>query len=519
MILEFLFPKRIDIQYDFKGLLECKITNSIPTLIIKNIVGSKKIELIGLDVDELDLNLFLPESLRDFHNKMITDILTKGETSQYWISFMSGKISRSVEIKNPINNKTYSVKLNINYNSEKNNVFLFDLIITDVTEINKIINKTGLLTHDMRAIIKSALGLTKQIEKTVSNTENIIILTELLEEAISMCSATRTAFIPELIKQSKISKNIKLYLMFPIYLKKLKNIFYSIHFTYTINTNLIINEYQENTLWHLILNMVKNSVNAKATDIIFIVDEDYEKSKILIKIIDNGNGMDANTIKNFFTRKLPITSCNLSVDENRGKGFLLSYNQWKLYGGDVIILISEINVGTTFMVSVSSVVSDDYFTLTTKQIKCLGTIKDQTKKIMLVDDVLFNLKLICLKIIRLTDKSYKYDNFPILTNDEWQAHGIIIIETLHCCYVLLANGMYGKEIFTMTNPDVIITDIQMPMLNGIDMIKNILDEGSKSKIIINSAVVEKDDESINELLSNPQITFIEKGDFDWIGDV
>ena len=86
------------------------------------------------------------------------------------------------------------------------------------------------------------------------------------------------------------------------------------------------------------------------------------------------------------------------------------------------------------------------FCLTTSQVISIYEINPNIKTILLVDDVIFNLKIICLKIIKTTDKTYKYDNFPILTNSEWQNYGIIIIKTTSCQYVLVANGMYGKEI-------------------------------------------------------------------------
>jgi response regulator of citrate/malate metabolism len=82
--------------------------------------------------------------------------------------------------------------------------------------------------------------------------------------------------------------------------------------------------------------------------------------------------------------------------------------------------------------------------------------------------------------------------------------------------ILAANGMYGKEISQMIKTDIIIADIQMPQLNGIDMIKYMIANGVKSKIFINSAAVDNDNEDIIELVKNTQITFVEKGNFDWI---
>lgn len=71
--------------------------------------------------------------------------------------------------------------------------------------------------------------------------------------------------------------------------------------------------------------------------------------------------------------------------------------------------------------------------------------------------------------------------------------------------------MYGKEICMMIEPNIIITDIQMPLLNGIDMIKTLLDYGIKSKIFINSAYSDKDNDDIVELVNKYNVEFLEKG--------
>jgi hypothetical protein len=76
MNFNFLFPK-IGIEYDFKCILECKNIDITlkPSFILKNIIGTKKIDIIGSDVDEFDLNLLLPEKFRNIHNKLMIDII------------------------------------------------------------------------------------------------------------------------------------------------------------------------------------------------------------------------------------------------------------------------------------------------------------------------------------------------------------------------------------------------------------------------------------------------------------
>lgn len=52
---------------------------------------------------------------------------------------------------------------------------------------------------------------------------------------------------------------------------------------------------------------------------------------------------------------------------------------------------------------------------------------------------------------------------------------------------LSSNGEEGYESFLKNSPDIIITDIEMPKLNGLDMAKKIRKKSSKTQIIITSA--------------------------------
>ena len=52
------------------------------------------------------------------------------------------------------------------------------------------------------------------------------------------------------------------------------------------------------------------------------------------------------------------------------------------------------------------------------------------------------------------------------------------------------NGEKGLEVYEQVNPDIIITDIKMPKLNGIDMVKKIRKNDKKTKIIIATAFLD-----------------------------
>jgi CheY-like chemotaxis protein len=133
---------------------------------------------------------------------------------------------------------------------------------------------------------------------------------------------------------------------------------------------------------------------------------------------------------------------------------------------------------------------------------------------LFVDDVLLNIKILCLKLLKQLNPNYKYDNFPILTNEQWQQSGIFIVEYNIYAFIFASNGLYGNDIALSIKCDLIITDIQMPLMNGIDMIKSLITNSCKSKIFVNTALSRKElDESTEliEILTNKQIKFLEKG--------
>jgi YesN/AraC family two-component response regulator len=54
------------------------------------------------------------------------------------------------------------------------------------------------------------------------------------------------------------------------------------------------------------------------------------------------------------------------------------------------------------------------------------------------------------------------------------------------------NGREGLELFRRYNPDFIITDVQMPEMDGLEMCENIMRETPDAKVIITSAFNDKE---------------------------
>lgn len=73
-------------------------------------------------------------------------------------------------------------------------------------------------------------------------------------------------------------------------------------------------------------------------------------------------------------------------------------------------------------------------------------------------------------------------------NEEYQRIFLRKCEELFVAY----NGQEGYESYIKNKPDLIITDISMPIMNGIEMIKKIRENDSKTPIIITSAFNENE---------------------------
>jgi two-component system response regulator YesN len=83
-----------------------------------------------------------------------------------------------------------------------------------------------------------------------------------------------------------------------------------------------------------------------------------------------------------------------------------------------------------------------------------------------------------LKVMIVEDEDIVRDDIKHLI--DWEKHGFSITAEA-------GNGGEGLRIFTEQNPDIIITDIKMPVMSGLEMINRILDIQKNAKIILLTA--------------------------------
>lgn len=87
----------------------------------------------------------------------------------------------------------------------------------------------------------------------------------------------------------------------------------------------------------------------------------------------------------------------------------------------------------------------------------------------------------------------KLENLKILYIDDEEYIRTNAVEYLsfYCNHVYEAkDGIDGIEKYEQYNPDIIITDIKMPRLSGIEMVKKIRQKDKKTKVILATAFLE-----------------------------
>ena len=83
----------------------------------------------------------------------------------------------------------------------------------------------------------------------------------------------------------------------------------------------------------------------------------------------------------------------------------------------------------------------------------------------------------------------------LVVDDETFVRNGIVLETdwtsLDCAVVAEAeNGLEGIEAVHKYNPDIIISDIRMPQMDGISMLRTLREEGNKAEVIFLTAYSE-----------------------------
>ncbi len=213
-------------------------------------------------------------------------------------------------------------------------------------------------------------------------------------------------------------------------------------------------------------------------------EDGSKESMVVIDVEDNGIGIPAGKLQDLFTRSYSIETPGLT-EQGNGIGLSLVNEFVRLHDGDISVK-SEPGKGSTFTVSIpvrdieSSVDTDKYDTKEDDSLIPL-TVPDSRS-----DD----LKETVVSQTGSGNNGYESDPVQengkpiILIAEDNNDLRLYLKENLEKKYHIIeaANGSDALRKIRKTIPDLIISDIMMPGLNGIDLCKRVKNDKSLSHI-------------------------------------
>ncbi len=221
-------------------------------------------------------------------------------------------------------------------------------------------------------------------------------------------------------------------------------------------------------LLNLISNAIKFTLNGKIS-----IDISFDsKNKILFSVVDTGIGISEENINNLFSRFTQADSSTTRKYGGTGLGLYISKKLVELLGGTIQLQsIPELGTKIKFTIDVGNVDNEEKIYSNSNVIRITKTDINHEKilltgSILIVDDNQDNQKLIQL-LVESVNENIK------ITSAE--------------------NGKQAIEIAMKTNFDLILMDIQMPIMNGMEATKFLRSNNYKNHIIALTANVMKED--------------------------
>ena len=246
-----------------------------------------------------------------------------------------------------------------------------------------------------------------------------------------------------------------------------------IHFKFHSETNSLICWYDPYQFKKIISNLLSNSFKYTAENGTIELQVAEQETTIEIKVIDNGAGIPKEAIPHLFERFYQAS--NSEVSSGSGIGLAFSNYLAELHHGKISVS-SALNYGSIFTVTLpkeNMFQGDDHVTFISDEIEEFSKNFQESTPVSTFME---------------KEDSSTYTNFqPNISEEETNCKDKILIiedneELLQLLLSLLSplyrvtlatNGKEGLEKALEESPDLIISDVMMPIMNGIEMCKKI----------------------------------------------
>lgn len=211
----------------------------------------------------------------------------------------------------------------------------------------------------------------------------------------------------------------------------------------------------EKRLRQVLINLLSNAIKfTEDGSVSFTLNQTLEH-KIRFEVKDTGIGMSHEQLENIFQPFEQVGEGRMQ-GEGTGLGLAISQKFIQLMGGNIQVE-SELGVGSNFWFELDLPASQEWekASLSDRRRQIIG-IKGATPKVLIVDD--------------------KLENRSVIVN---------LLTPIGCEVIEADNGKEGWEKVQESQPDVVITDLVMPVMDGFEMMRWIqMDEELKQNTVV-----------------------------------
>jgi DNA-binding response OmpR family regulator len=248
----------------------------------------------------------------------------------------------------------------------------------------------------------------------------------------------------------------------------------------------------EDVLYNLLSNAIKKAPQNGTIDVGVKLSNKDPLNSLNIWVSDNGPGISEEHQELIFDRFYQVENEQDSIN-GTGIGLALAKEIVNCHRGNIFVE-SEPNKGTSFIIELP-VRKSCFSEAELSDIEHIEN-SDLEKKVQLLESELSNTELLNVSNQKIKNKIEGRDTI-LIVEDNYELREFISVKLYEKYNILeAANGQEGLDLSNKNNPDVIISDIMMPKLNGLELCQKIKSNLNTSHIpvILLTAKGEIDDE-------------------------
>lgn len=445
------------------------------------------------DIEEKNINeIPVPELKTNWKKLLKETALGKDTESEY---FLNGKLYLvwAFPIKNDAENENSSLIITCNLPEEKR-IETYQVNLVKEKEQNKNNQEMNQflerISHELRTPLNAIQGFTEQLKQTETNNRqkkflDIIDtssdhLINLLNDALVLTKIqTRQIYFDKTAFNLQSLINHVFETLRPQ--AEEKKLELSLHISKNVHNHLSGDAFRlKQILVNLVNNAIKFTHEGRVTLSCEQKDETDTMVKTLFKVSDTGIGIEKENLAIIFKQFHQLESSETEQITGTGLGLTICKNMIEMQNGKIWVE-SEVNKGTTFS-----------FWLPFEKTTHKATENNVVDKI--------------------DPNQLKHLNILLVDDDSVnRLLGKVILEKFNCSFDIATNGHEALNRLEKNNYDIVLLDIHMPDINGIEVAKHFRHNmgNKKTKIIaLTAAVISTNvekyfDADINDVLFKP----------------